>query len=225
MEAPLPKQVPPARAKRRSIPFADIVALVGRDDATILEVGANRGTHTLEFLKAFPRATLHAFEPDARAIGHWRRNVTDPRARLYEMAVGRSDGTVSFYKSSGKEDVDPAGWDQSGSIRAPKTHLTKWPKVRFEEVVEVPIVRLDSWIADKGIATVDFIWADVQGAEEDLILGAAETLKRTRFFYTEYSDDEWYEGQITLDGILALLPEFEVVERLRHDVLLRRRWS
>jgi len=38
----------------------------------------------------------------------------------------------------------------------------------------------------------------MQGAEGDLIAGGQETVANTHYLYTEYSDDEWYEGQPTL---------------------------
>jgi hypothetical protein len=72
---------------------------------------------------------------------------------------------------------------------------------------------------------VDFIWADVQGAESDLIEGAPRILAATRYFYTEYSNNEWYEGQITLPGLVQKLPDFELVRRYPMDVLFRSRTS
>ena len=59
---------------------------------------------------------------------------------------------------------------------------------------------------------IDFIWADTQGAEGAIIRGATETLKFTKYLYTEFSDYEMYEGQINLDGILKLLPTWKVLK-------------
>ena len=73
------------------------------------------------------------------------------------------------------------------------------------------------------MGAIDLIWADVQGAEGDLIEGGRQALARTRYFYTEYDDQELYEGQIPLAKLLSLLPEFEIVPRYRWDVLLRNR--
>ena len=41
---------------------------------------------------------------------------------------------------------------------------------------------------------IDLIWADVQGAEADLIEGGTEALRRTRYFYTEYNNQELIRG-------------------------------
>ncbi len=66
---------------------------------------------------------------------------------------------------------------------------------------------------------------DVQGAESDVIAAGRQTLGNTRFIYTEYSDKELYEGQLSLQAILDLLPSFEVVTKypreVEGDVLLR----
>jgi FkbM family methyltransferase len=204
----------------------EIRALLGRDDPVIVEVGANCGQTTVDILRAMPRATLYAFEPDPRAIAKFRANVRHPGVRLFECAVGARNGTVTFHQSSGAEDhpdYREAGWDQSGSIRRPLTHLQVWPWVRFEKQIEVPIVTLDEWAAAEGIGPVDFIWADVQGAESDLIAGAARVLRATRFFYTEYSNSEWYEGQVTLPALAGMLPDFELVRVYPMDALFRRR--
>ena len=97
------------------------------------------------------------------------------------------------------------------------------PHVTFERSAEVAVRRLDGWAAENGVARVDFVWADVQGAENRLIEGGRETLSRTRYLYTEYADRELYEGQWTLDRILAELPGFELAARYPNDALLRNR--
>ncbi len=59
---------------------------------------------------------------------------------------------------------------------------------------------------------------DVQGAEADVIAGGMQTVSNTRFIYTEYSDRELYEGQLSLRAILDLLPSFEVAAHYPRDV-------
>ncbi len=68
---------------------------------------------------------------------------------------------------------------------------------------------------------IDLVWADVQGAEIDMIEGAEESFSKTRYIYTEYDDEELYEGQSNLEGILAALPNFEPVKVFKNDVLLK----
>lgn len=203
----------------------EIRQYVGKDDPIIVEVGANCGQTTVEMLKAMPRATIYAFEPDPRAIAKFRAAITHPSVHLYESAIGAVNGTVCFHQSSGAEHVADysKGWDQSGSIRRPNSHLKVWPWVKFEKQITVPIMTLDAWSELHKVETADFIWADVQGAESDLVEGAARFLRSSRYFYTEYSNEEWYEGQITLAGLREKLPDFNLVKRYHMDALFQNR--
>ncbi len=208
--------------------LASMPKLLAKDDPVILDVGANDGSHTLEFLKLFKGARVYAFEPDPRALEGFRQKVDDARARLFALAVSDEDGATEFHVSGGLPSEEwgerrPKGWDLSGSIKKPKEHLVQHPWCTFDEKIRVETRRLDTWCREEGVESIDFIWADVQGAEENLIRGAAEALRRTRFFYTEYSDRELYEGQIGLGQIQELLPDFEVLHRYSNDVLLRNR--
>lgn len=202
-----------------------IAALVRMPDPTILEIGCNDGSDTLRFLNAMPAAKLYCFEPDPRAIARFKTKLGAalPRVRLFEGALSDRGGQIEFHVSDGPSPDSQAGWDLSGSIRRPKNHVVYDPAVRFEKTIPVNTCRLDDWCAEHGIEEIDFIWMDVQGAEGDVISGATRILKRTRFLYTEYSNNELYEGQPSLTQILAALPAFEVRARYPYDVLLENR--
>jgi FkbM family methyltransferase len=215
-----------------SLTAQDMQELIGGTAApVILEIGANNGAHTARFLKLFPRGRVYAFEPDPRAIRKFKAQVSDPRARLFEVAIGSTDGEAEFHVSSGLPDDMPPhkrveyaeGWDLSGSLRAPKLHTVVWPWVKFEQTITVPVKRLDTWVRENGVDRIDFIWADVQGAEGDLIAGGRDALALTRYLYTEYSDNEWYDGQVTLTQIADMLPNFQILRRYKMDVLLENR--
>jgi FkbM family methyltransferase len=192
-----------------TIKVSELKNLVGKSDPTILEIGANIGQTTEEFLLEMPNANIFCFEPDPRAIRKFRSRISNPNVTLFECAVGDQNGFVSFNQSSGEGEWKD--WDQSGSIRKPKLHLETWPRVKFESQIQVPIVRLDDWALDKNILTVDLMWADVQGAESDLISGGSSVIRNTRFLFTEYGALEWYEGQMSLDGICEALFDLGLV--------------
>ena len=209
-----------------TLELEELRELLGRPDPVILEIGCNDGLHTLKFLAHFEGARVYAFEPDARARKRFQAAVQDARVQLFPTAVGALDGVTTFYPSNGAPSAEwaarlPEGWDMSGSIRAPKQHLQTHPWCSFGPAIEVAITRLDTWARKHAPDRVDFIWADVQGAETDVIAGARETLKKTRYFYTEYSNLELYAGQSQLAPLLRMLPDFEVVHRYQGDVLLR----
>ena len=196
-------------------------AMLGRSDPVILEIGANNGYHSARFLELFPNSHLYCFEPDDRAIAEWKAKMGRTHAVLTEAAVGARNGRTSFYVSSRREYPKGAKeWNKSGSIREPTGHLEQHPSVFFDEkMASVRITTLDTWAVENAIGDIDFIWADVQGAEGDLIEGARETLMRARYFYTEYSNRELYKGQLTLTQIEQLLSHFRLVTVYRRDAL------
>jgi 2-O-methyltransferase len=209
-----------------------IATLVSKPNPIILEIGCNDGSDTLAFLRVMPEAKICCFEPDPRAIARFKKHLGTElnKVKLFEIAISDRTGTIDFHTSGGNdlpEGWNPGdlidGWDQSGSIHRPKNHLKEYPWVKFEKIITVGTRGLDDWCAENGVHQVDFIWMDVQGAEGEVITGASNILRNTRFLYTEYSDKETYEGQPSLKGLLARLPSFEIIARYPQDVLLRNR--
>lgn len=207
-----------------------LISLIDRSNPTILEVGANIGAESRRFAEWFPYAQVFAFEPDPRPLRTFHAQPPHPRIHMEQLALGRHEGKATFFQSGGVPPATPLdviaehhseGWHQSGSLREPKDHLQQFPWVKFDSTIEVEVMTLDRWAEEKKIKLIDFIWADVQGAEADLIAGGATMLRQTRYFYTEFSATELYEGAMNADQIGALLPDFEIVEIFQHDVLFR----
>lgn len=190
----------------------------------IMEIGSNDGEHTRLFSQLFPAARIYCFEPDPRAAARWKRNLgAQPHVQLFELAISDHCGEVQFFPSAGDERGDSGAHDASGSIRRPKEHLSISPEITFGARVVVPTLTLDAFCTQHHIDAIDLLWMDVQGAEIDVIRGGKHALSRTRFIYTEYSDLELYEGQLSLRALLRELPEFQVKVRYPEDVLLAHR--
>lgn len=212
--------------RREDITHVEVCELLGRDDPVILEIGAHHGEDTMRFLETFPRGMVYAFEPDPRC-----RAVLDANLKGHDrcvrtpVAIGAFDGFAPFYQSHGIPPgtrwQDVTDWDHSGSLRKPTGHLQRHPWCTFTEGPEVVVMRLDSWLRTCGPrGGIDLIWADVQGAEGDLIAGGAGALSRTRFFYTEFADSPQYDGQPTLAEIRAMLPAWELLGIYGENALL-----
>lgn len=197
---------------------------VDKSDPVILEIGCHNGGHTMGFLNMFASPQVYCFEPDPRAIAHFRERMGErPNVHLFEVAVSDRIGQITFYQSGRKPDPHEQAqkdWDRSGSIRKPKKHLIKHPWVTFDNALVVNTITLDAWCTEQGIDHVDFIWMDVQGAEMDVFKGGSQTLQKTRFIYTEYNNQELYEGQANLQQLLNHLTQFKLLIRYSGDVLL-----
>jgi FkbM family methyltransferase len=197
--------------------------LIPIPNPTILDIGCNDGSTTIRFLETFSSPKIFCFEPDSRAALRFKIKVGNRKeVTFYEYALSDKDGEQTFYVSGGQgRKVMPEGWDYSGSIRKPKNHLIVHPWCTFDKTITVQTKRLDTWCQENAIDRIDFMWMDVQGAEIDVIQGGRNALRNTRFLYTEYSNKELYEGQLTLKQLLKELSDFEVVVRYSDDILLR----
>jgi FkbM family methyltransferase len=194
-------------------------------DPVIWELGAHHGEDSEKFLEMFPPngyrgAQVTAFEPDPRnlAVINAKKNR---QFTIRPLAIGAKDEKVDFHLSGGFV-RDGHEWAFSSSVRKPKEHLTKHPTVKFIDTVQVQMMRLDSYYEVAQISVIDFIWCDVQGNEADVIEGGMETLKHTRYFYTEFDDKELYEGQKPLAHLQKQLEGlFTVVGLFGNNVLFR----
>jgi len=198
--------------------------LLNKKKLLFLEIGAHIGKDTINFLKFFPEIKLYCFEPDPRNIEIHKKIIHDPRCVLIEKAIFSSNRRKILYQSYGKikDYGEPWGildFTYSSSLKIPKNHLFRAPLCKFNDGIMVETITLDEWSKDQNIDEIDFIWADVQGAEKELIEGGIETLKKTKYFYTEYCNNEDYLEQINLERIELLLPDYEILLFYNDNVL------
>jgi FkbM family methyltransferase len=82
---------------------------------------------------------------------------------------------------------------------------------RTDETEKIHITYLDNYVRENGISKVDFIKADIEGAERDMLKGAEWTLKNfaprlALCTYHLYDDPKVLE-----DLILAINPNYKIV--------------
>jgi 2-O-methyltransferase len=195
--------------------------------ATIVEVGAHIGVDTMRMRQLFPSAHIYAIEPDPRNIMTIKRVEIDKVVTLIEAAISDTDGETTMFLSGGRppgtpKENNPVGWTASSSIKKPDQVTKVYPWLTFEGRAKVKTMTLDTLVTQRGIKTIDFLWADVQGAEAELIAGGQQALTQTRFFFTEFGFERLYDGELNAEQIQTRLPgNWEVIHKWKWDVLLR----
>lgn len=189
--------------------------LYANEKNIFLEIGMGKGEDTFDFLNSIPNIKLYGFEPDKQNYNDIIAQNNSPNLTVYNKAVGKEKGTLTFYPST----QESGGL--SGSLKKPTGHLGKYTHVKFDDAILVDVITLDQWTKENEITKIDFIWMDVQGAEADVLLGGIEILKNTSYIWTEYSDENLYENQASLDDLCKILPNFEMVFIANTDVLFR----
>ena len=191
--------------------------LLNTETPTIFDVGTFDGNDCLEFLEVFSAPKLFAFEANNRSVDVFKSHVGSKPVTLVETALSNVDGVVEFYGSESdtrrnSKHVDK-GWTASSSTKKPDKHLDLFPDVKFMEKTLVKSQRLDTWIINKGIESIELMWVDVNGGESEFIEGAIETLtKKVKYLYIEFSsvgDKSLYSGGLTKESIKKKLPMFK----------------
>jgi FkbM family methyltransferase len=146
-------------------------------DGTVVDVGAHAGQFTKIFARLAPQGRVYAFEPSSYARSiltrvctiQWLRNVTVVPTGL-GAAAGRLELNIPLKRSGslgfGSSYLGP---DQSGNGRA---------QAIVTETIEVDT--LDGFAEARGLDSLCFIKADIEGWELNMLQGATEVLSAFR---------------------------------------------
>lgn len=171
--------------------------------SVIFDVGANKGHITQRYLKTFPNAVVHAFEPFEEFHSNFRRQNPDTKnVHLNSVALSDKEGEADFYLN---ENGDTNSLLEPTTIGAnsDKACLNKGSR-------KVRTMTLDKYCADMDIQHIDILKMDTQGAELFILKGAERLLKegRIRVIYTEGYFKPQYKDQPLLYDIANYLTGF-----------------
>jgi FkbM family methyltransferase len=145
-----------------------VFAHLARTSRHIVDVGANTGLFSLLAGTQNPDAVIHAFEPFPSAADMLEANLRANRLtniRVTRAAVSDQPGTLPLYFN------DALRLTQGASLR-------NWDYVTGK--VEVPVIRLDDYLAEQGLDTIDLLKVDVEGSEPEVLAGAEATIARCK---------------------------------------------
>lgn len=203
-----------------------------KDEVIFFEFGLCDAHHSHKIMDLIESKKIkfnyYGFEPVEKLYNHIqeiKKSYTYGNFDVINMAIGDKNGQVTFYESGGEKKVNGIVTDSyygSSSINKPENVLVYWPDMKFEKK-QVQSIKLDTFIKENNLKDkiIDFIWADIQGAEANLIRGGKKSFKNVRYFYTEYSNGGLYKGDKGLNEILEMLPDFDIECDYQGDVLLK----
>ena len=161
----------------------------------IADIGANAGFYALEMAECVGRSgRVLAFEPDPFNFG-----LLDRRARsaplgnvdAHQLALGDEAGQAVLYCSAYNRADNRIG----------QSHEEK-----HVESYTVQVRTLDEFAASKGLAKIDALKIDVQGAEARVLRGAAHTLAAgLQWLWVEFSPDHLRGAGVDPAGFLQNL--------------------
>ncbi len=141
------------------------------------DVGANVGTYAWSALEAAPEVKVFLFEPDPVNAGlirkTLRKNGLVPAA-FWEGVVAGSSGTRTFFVDEASGTVGSLRDDTGKSYSLQSAY-------KVARSITVPATTLDSYAeAVAGAKAQVLIKVDVEGAEEEVLAGGREFIRRWR---------------------------------------------
>ncbi len=176
-----------------------------REGMTVFDVGANVGELTLLFSRFVGEdGTVHAFEPSGAGFERLSavcRAASLRNVRLNRLALAEKEGDVRLHVY----DDEYLSW----TTRAARPLEDYGIDVKPRTTEDVPAATVDLYCERNGVAFIDLLKIDVEGAELQVLFGAERTLreKRVRCLTFEF-------GQTTFD--MGNRPE--QIEAFLHEV-------
>jgi FkbM family methyltransferase len=130
-----------------------------------LDVGANLGDWAREVTAVNPACAVHCFEASPSTFESLRARLGGvANVTLHAAGAGEVDGTLAFHDHG-------TGSTLSSFVTRDEV------RARYgERIVEVPVRRLDSVLAELGASRVDFIKVDTEGYELPVLAGLSASL-------------------------------------------------
>lgn len=149
---------------------------LGIEPKTILDIGSFDGGDAIRFKQRFPDARVVAFEADPDCFVTLSRNAKPFGVECVHAAVCDRDGEVDWYQSyDGPREIG----SQGSIYRHSAEYKQRYGFVRQSLVpMKVGGARVDGFCHKAGIAEIDIVQIDVEGAEYEVIVGFGAMLPK-----------------------------------------------
>lgn len=167
--------------------------VVHNDDPVILDIGANMGQFACRLSRLFPKGRIHSFEPlrgNLRGLYEVTRWLKSNNIEIHEEAICDRAGIEGMHIPV------LTGSYRDGALAVLEHSKVPYRGIRYD-VEFVTTNTIDAFVATRGIARVDLIKIDTEGAEERVVMGGMQTIERFRpAMYVEMALDRPWLAQL-----------------------------
>jgi len=182
--------------------------LVKTPQPVIFDVGAHIGESVTFLKKSFPDSSLYSFEPDPESFSILTSSVGG-MSQCFNIALSDADGTACFYRNSishtnSLHKVNTKSKDSIGIARAVENGDLSYIQ-DFNQEIDVPTMRLDTFTLEHAIDHIDLLKIDVQGAECAVLEGGVSSLEKTKVIILEISFFDYYDKQTSFMDVEKII--------------------
>jgi FkbM family methyltransferase len=144
-----------------------------QNSGVIFDVGANVGNLSLAFCRWFPRATVHGFEPASKMFAEMNARIE--AAGFADRFRGHQ---IGFFDQEKVAELNLASQHGANSLMGiGDAYHAANPNIGVEATESISLVRMDDFVRDNSIKHIDLVKIDVEGVENAVLLGGAETFR------------------------------------------------
>ncbi|SNQ60938.1 FkbM family methyltransferase [Candidatus Methanoperedens nitratireducens] len=169
---------------------------------SVIDVGANEGQFARMISEVFPKANIYCFEPlldPFKKLSKWAE-FQSGRVNVSNIAIGDSEGDMQMFYHS---EHSPS----SSLLKSTEICKELYPFIQKQTPISVKLATLDKLMGNLSEPPIPdiLIKLDVQGYEDRVIRGGAETFRRARACILEVNIGSLYENQASFKDILLSL--------------------
>ena len=166
---------------------------------TVIDVGANSGQFANSISTALPGCQIHSFEPIAATYKQLVAKTNHLKIKTYPFALGAKEEEVEMNAN----EFSPS----SSILELADLHKTNFDYATKTNKETIQVRRADSILDHKQLDKNILTKIDVQGFEDQVILGGRELINNSKVLICEVSFKELYKGQKLFGDIYSLAQE------------------
>ena len=153
-------------------------SLLAEQPRLLVDIGGNRGAYAEEFLKRFPGASVHIFEPSSYNVNILKSLFSSVSGvNVVGAALSDNSGKLILY-------ADRPGSGLGSLSRRRLEHFG----IEMNEEEEVPVLRFDEYWRQFSSAfpVIDYVKIDVEGHELSVLDGFGDFLEQVKLIQFEF---------------------------------------
>lgn len=177
----------------------EMLDLIPRDQVqSIWDVGAAHGSWAVLAASMFPKASVHAFEPQSGQVEKMRSHLFNlPSVEVHSVALGDEASFATLHVTNNLD---------SSSLLTPLDSLESVYGITEASAMNVEVCTGADMIRH-GVPVPDVLKLDVQGHELAVINGLGSYLSEVKYLIIELAPLPFYDGQPSAAKVLHNLEE------------------